>query len=786
MTPTSTYRVQVSPAFDLAATADLAGYLAALGVGCLYTSPLLAAMPGSTHGYDTGDHSSVNPEIGGQAGFDRLSETLTAVGLGLVVDWVPNHAGVAMPQANPAWWDVLANGRASAYARWFDIDFSVGRIRLPVLADTPDALDDLVVDGDRLRYFERCFPIAAGTGGGTAREIHDRQHYQLISWRLAGTELNYRRFFTISDLAGLRVEDPAVFEAVHAVLLRWYDEGRLAGVRIDHPDGLRDPGAYLAELARRMPQAWIVVEKILEPGEALPAEWPVAGSTGYDAMREVCALFVDPSAAGAFEAIETELTGRPVDWPAMVHDGKLAVATERFGAELRRLSRLVEGTPAAGAGPVEGVQAAGALVAEALAEVAACLEVYRCYPHSGSAYLDRAIERATSRRPDLAGLFDQLAPRLRGPGDELSLRFAQLSGAVMAKAVEDMGYYRWTRFVALNEVGGDPSAFGMPVAEFHAAAAARQRDWPASMTALSTHDTKRGEDVRARLAVLSEIPEVWAAAVRRWNRVVEPLDASVANLLWQTVVGAWPASRTRLVDYLVKASREASLRTSWEDPDPGFEANLARVVDQICAEGDLRSDIARFVERIIEPGWSNSLGQKLVAMAMPGIPDVYQGTELWEDSLVDPDNRRPVDFAARWGLLERIEAGWLPPVEHRGAAKLLLVSRLLGLRRARPELFDGYTPVQAGGAAAGHVVAFARTGVVAVATRLPVGLAAAGGWGDTVVEVPASNTSPLVDLLTMRPVEGGRVPVGGLLERYPVALICPADAAGDVVPRAVC
>ncbi|MDG4831279.1 malto-oligosyltrehalose synthase [Solwaraspora sp. WMMD1047] len=785
----ASYRIQVRPDFDLDRTAEVAGYLADLGVSHLYSAPLLAATPGSAHGYDVVDHRAVNPELGGEPARRRLVAALRAAGLGLVIDIVPNHAGVAVPAANPAWWDLLRRGQDSAYATWFDIDWSRGRLVLPVLADTPDALADLrVVDGE-LRYHEHRFPLADGTAGpgDDPAAVHDRQHYRLVSWR-CDDQLNYRRFFAVSGLAGLRVEEPAVFEATHAEPLRWFAAGEVDGIRVDHPDGLRDPAGYLARLRAAAPAAWLLVEKILEYGEELP-DWPVDGTTGYDALAQVCGVFVDPAGEPELTAFDTRFTGRATSWPELTHATKLAAATRLLAAELARLTRLAP-------------EITGA--AEALAELAANFPVYRGYPPHGARQLAAARSEAGRRRPDLAGALDALAARLRDPADELAARFPQYTGAVMAKGVEDTAYYRWSRFIAGNEVGGSPAHFGVAPAEFHRAAARRAQRWPSGMTTLSTHDTKRGEDVRARLAVLAELPDRWTAAVRGWAEQAPLPDPALAHLIWQTVVGAWPISRERLHAYVEKAAREAGVSTSWTEPDVDFERAMHAMVDRIYDEPTLHESVAAFAAGITAPGWTNSLGQKLVQLAMPGVPDVYQGTELWEDSLVDPDNRRPVDFAVRRELLDRIDGGWLPPVDATGAAKLLVVSRTLRLRRDRPELFTGYRPLPVRGPAADHLLAFDRGGAVAVATRLPVGLARRGGWAGTTLRLPdpagavptgsgptgtgpagarspaghaAASGSGAVrrDVFTGRVYSGDEIAVADLLDRYPVALLAPAD-----------
>ncbi|SNT59201.1 (1-_4)-alpha-D-glucan 1-alpha-D-glucosylmutase [Asanoa hainanensis] len=765
-TPTGTYRVQIRPDFTFDDTAALAGYLSDLGASHLYSAPLLTAAPGSAHNYDVVDHRAANPQLGGEPGRQRLVTALRAAKLGFVVDIVPNHAGIAVPQANPAWWDVLRNGRSSAYADWFDIDWSRDRILVPVLGHDGD-LDPLHVRDGELHYYEHRYPIAPGTGAGTPREVHARQHYELVGWQRGDSELNYRRFFAVSSLAGLRVEDPAVFDATHAEVLRWVAAGDVDGIRVDHPDGLRDPVGYLARLRDAAPGVWLVIEKILEYGEDLPA-WPVDGTTGYDALREAGGVFVDPAGEPAFSVLDAALTGVVVSWPELTHACKLEAAHRMFPAELHRLATLAPGLPDAAAG---------------LAELAANFPVYRSYGADGLRHLARARSEAGRRRPDLVPTLDALTARLRDPADELGQRFSQLTGAVMAKGVEDTAYYRWTRFVALNEVGGAPERFGVGVGEFHAAAARRQRTWPLGMTALSTHDTKRSEDVRARLAVLAEVPDRWTGVLREWLAAAPLPDPSFAHLLWQTVVGAWPLTRERLHAYVEKAAREASVSTSWVSPSPVFERALHAVVDQIFDDPALTASVSTFAAELTPAGWSNSLGQKLVQLAMPGVPDVYQGTELWDYSLVDPDNRRPVDFAARSALLARLDGGWEPPVDETGAAKLLVVSRTLRLRRDRPDLFAGYRQVSAFGPAADHVVAFDRGGAIAVATRLPVGLSLRGGWGETYLTLPGNSSVPddsassrrFTDSFTGRVYSGRRVPVSSLLDRYPVALLTPAE-----------
>jgi (1->4)-alpha-D-glucan 1-alpha-D-glucosylmutase len=735
----STYRVQIRPDFDLDATADLVPYLDALGVTHLYSAPLLAATPGSEHGYDVVDPTCTNPELGGRGGLNRLAETLREFDLGLVVDIVPNHLGVSRPETNPAWWSVLRDGRSSPYAAWFDVDWDRGPLIIPVL-DRADAVDDLTIEGDELRYFDHRYPIAPGTLGGTPAEVHARQHYRLIDWRLGNSEVNYRRFFAVSDLAGLRVEGEEVFAATHAEILGWVSDGLIDGLRVDHPDGLRDPGQYLRRLRSAIGSRWLIVEKILEYGEALPADWPVDGTTGYDALRLVCGLFIDPDGEPSFPAFrslrEEELAG------------KRAAGLRLFATELTRLIRL------------EPQLADQANAREALAEIAAQMPVYRSYLPSGRDIIRGALDATWDRYPIEV---DVLSGMLLDERREIAIRFQQYSGAVMAKGVEDTAFYRWNRFVALNEVGGAPDRFGVTPAEFHDAA---RMSGPRSMTTLSTHDTKRGEDVRARLAVLSELGPAWRSTVAAWQQRHPIDDPDIAELLWQTAVGAWPIERERLHAYAEKAAREAATVTTWTAPNRAFEARMHAVIDAMYDDEWLRDSLDDFVAEITPAGWSNSLGQKLVQLTMPGVPDVYQGTEIWDNSLVDPDNRRPVDFVERGYLLADLDSGMVPAIEPSGAAKLLVTSRALRLRRDRPELFTSYQPVVASGPHAAHLLAFDRGGAITAVTRLPTRLAMTGGWAaDDAIALPDGGWR---DELTGAAADGS---ITGLFARYPVALL---------------
>jgi (1->4)-alpha-D-glucan 1-alpha-D-glucosylmutase len=724
----STYRLQLrgpssGSAFTFADAENLLDYLDALGVSHVYLSPILTAVIGSAHGYDVTDPTTVSPELGGAEGLARLSAAARARGIGLIVDIVPNHVGVDQPMQNPWWWDVLRHGRSSSYATFFDIDWDLdeqGRIVLPVLGSDDDVAD-LRVDEDQLRLGDLVLPIAPGTGDGTGPQVHERQHYRLVGWR-SGI-VGYRRFFSITSLAGLRQDDRAVFDTNHAEIARWFREGLVDGVRIDHPDGLSDPTGYLAWLRELLgPTAWIVIEKILAVDEALEPTLPIEGTTGYDALRELGGVFVDPAGAPALTEL-VESAG--VDYhaiPQLLADLKIQVATETLASELGRLRRAI-------------ATAAGTdhpLLPEAVAALLSHIDVYRSDYRGLAAVLPSALAETQAARPELGPALQVLAAALARGGEPTS-RLQQLCGAVTAKAVEDCLFYRDARLVSLNEVGGEPHRFGVGAAEFHHSNATRARLWPQTMTTLSTHDTKRGEDVRARIGVLSQVPSLWTEFVARWELEAPSPDAATGQFLWQNIFGVWPLSgevtdqlRDRLHPYAEKAIREAALHTSWNDPDTVFEDAIHRWLDTVL-DGPVAGQLTELVAQLNPHAASDALGQKLLALTVPGIPDVYQGTELWDDSLVDPDNRRPVDYAARRAALIEL-----------GHPKLRVVATALRLRRSRPDSFVGsdHVPVLANGEASDHVVAFRRGDDVLVAvTRWTVRLAETG-WGNTVLPLP--------------------------------------------------
>jgi len=796
--PLSTYRLQIRESFTLDDAAEVTDYLRDLGVSWAYLSPILEATPGSDHGYDVVDVTRVDPARGGAEGLSRFVQAARAKDLGILIDIVPNHMGVSEPQSNSWWWDVLRQGRASAHAPAFDIDweFGAGKVRVPILgADLAEVIDEISYDptpaddapDGLIRYYDHAFPVAPGTGTDAAASgsrdaieaLLDAQNFELRFWQDEAADLNYRRFFAVTTLAGVRVELPEVFEATHAEILRWVREGLADGLRVDHPDGLVDPGGYLDRLSAALREAsddevgYVLGEKILEHGEALPSWWKTAGTTGYDALAEIDRVLTDPAGEVPLDALDARLRTESdlpalTGWHDLIHDTKRKIADSIQVSEIRR---IVRGLPAELREEFEAE-----VLQDALAEILACFPVYRSYLPAGRAHLDAAAGEAEIRRPELDDVIEKLVPALADTDLEIAWRFQQTTGPVMAKGVEDTAFYRYTRLGSLTEVGGDPGQFALDVHGFHTAQALRHASWPTAMTTLSTHDTKRGEDTRARIAVLAEMPERWAARLEEFRGIASTGHGPFDALLWQAIVGAWPASastpeglkdyRERLHAYAEKAAREASEVTGWWEQDEAFEERMHALVD--AATGPAAERVRAFVDEISADGWSNGLSAKLLQIMGPGVPDVYQGSELWEQSLVDPDNRRAVDFAERRRLLASIDGtdAVRPPIDGTGAAKLLVTSRALRVRNDVP--LDVYRPLEAAGVASDHVVAFDRGGVFAVATRLPHGLRTAGGWRDTVLLLP---DTLVIDVLTGKQYQGGPTRLGELLAKYPVALL---------------
>ncbi len=754
----STYRLQMrGDCFTFADAENLLDYLDELGVSHLYLSPILTAVDGSTHGYDVTDPTTVSEALGGRDGLARLSAAARSRGIGLVVDIVPNHVGVDPPDQNRWWWDVLKHGRDSPYAQYFDIDWALddGRIMLPLLGSDDD-VDGLLVDDDVLRLGELVLPIAPGTGDGTGPQVHDRQHYRLIGWRrgLCG----YRRFFSITSLAGLRQEDRAVFDATHAEVKRWFTEDVVEGVRIDHPDGLSSPAQYLAWLRQAVgPDAWIVIEKILAVDEALELSLPVDGTTGYDALREIGGLFIDPAGRQALTDLVDSTGDDYHAMPELARRLKAEAVTDTLASELGRLCRVIVG--AVGTDHPDLPDAVAALVSH--------IGVYRSDYLALSSVLPIALGETVAERPELAEPLAVIAAAL-AQSMETGVRMQQLCGAATAKSMEDCLFYRDARLVSLNEVGGEPDWFSVSAAEFHQRTAERERLWPQSMTTLSTHDTKRGEDVRARIGVLSQVPSLWAEFVGGWEQRNASPDPQTGLFLLQNVFGVWPADgavtpelRGRLHGYAEKAVREAGTHTSWHDPDADFESAVHSWLDALM-DGPIAAELTTLVGQLDPHARSDSLGQKLVQLTAPGIPDVYQGTELWEDSLVDPDNRRPVDYRTRREALKALSH-----------PKLRVVAAALRLRRDRPDTFTSgaYVPVLAAGSARDHVVAFLRgDDVLAAVSRWTVRLNEIG-WGDTVLPLPAGGWTDRIGGGTFT----GSVPAADLFAGLPVALLERGD-----------
>ncbi|MFC9350810.1 malto-oligosyltrehalose synthase [Arthrobacter sp. NPDC057013] len=767
-TPVSTYRLQIRKGFTLFDAAKTVPYLHSLGVDWVYLSPVLTAEQGSDHGYDVTDPSAVDPERGGPEGLAAVSKAARAAGMGVLIDIVPNHVGVATPVQNPWWWSLLKEGRQSRYAEAFDVDWDLagGRIRLPVLGSDDD-LDQLEIKDGELRYYDHRFPLAEGTytEGDAPRDVHARQHYELIGWRRADNELNYRRFFAVNTLAGVRVEIPAVFDEAHQEVVRWFREDLADGLRIDHPDGLADPEGYLKRLREVTGGAYLLIEKILEPGEQLPASFECEGTTGYDALADVDRVLVDPRGQEPLDRLDASLRGgEPADYQDMIRGTKRRITDGILHSEILRLARLVPGDANV------SIDAG----ADALAEIIAAFPVYRTYLPEGAEVLKEACELAARRRPELDQAIQALQPLLLDTDLELARRFQQTSGMVMAKGVEDTAFFRYNRLGTLTEVGADPTEFAVEPDEFHARLAHRQAELPLSMTTLSTHDTKRSEDTRARISVISEVAGDWEKALNRLRDLAPLPDGPLAALLWQAIAGAWPASRERLQYYALKAAREAGNSTNWTDPVPAFEEKLKAAVDAVFDNPAVRAEVEALVELLEPYGASNSLAAKLVQLTMPGVPDVYQGTEFWDRSLTDPDNRRPFSFDDRRAALEQLDAGDLPASFTDERTKLLVTSRALRLRRDRPELFTGYRPVLASGPAAAHLLAFDRgtaaaPGALTLATRLPYGLEQSGGWRDTAVEL---NTA-MKDELTGAGFGPGAVKIADIFRSFPVALLVP-------------
>ncbi len=871
--PHSTYRLQLHEHFGFDDAAAVAPYLKKLGVSHVYSSPYLQAAPHSMHGYDVVDHRKVNEELGGAPAHERFCKQLSEVGLGQVLDIVPNH--MSLGQENRYWWDVLENGTNSRYAGFFDIDWHSSEERLrekvlvPVLGDqygrvlrdggvkikrqgsgfvietagqflpiSPTTLPLILAKAadragsDTLRFLSASFgrlPSAEEWDRWklnardrdkrvlqsllerlckeeveTCREIDrvvdemngdsdaldellSQQSYRLSYWKAADQQLGYRRFFDVNTLIGVRMEREYVFEETHALILRWLREGVLDGVRIDHPDGLRDPLQYLQRLRERAPDAWIIGEKILEPGEWLRENWPIQGTSGYDFMNQAIGLLVNPEGLSRLGEHYAAFTGDTASFPVTAHDKKLNVTQEALGSDVNRLaSSFVEICEA----NREFRDFTRAEIRRAIREFASCFAIYRTYvvpqrkeiTDEDCATIAKAAECAKDNRLDIDGsLFDFMSDvlQMKVVGEkeaEFVYRFQQFTSPVMAKGVEDTAFYCYNRLAALNEVGGNPACSGFSLQDFHHYNSTMQKTFPETMLALSTHDTKRADDVRARLAVLSEDPDGFFHAAQRWQGMTagyrsEEVDAGTLWFLYQTLIGAWPLTLDRLKNYMQKATREAKLRTSWVANNAEYEDALNLYLDALLEDKAFLADLEAYVDSITRAGQINSLTQTLLKHTSPGVPDLYQGGELWDLSLVDPDNRRPVDYKLRSRYLDELASLDLAEIMRRmdeGLPKLLVVHQALTLRLEHPEWFGpdaAYTPLMAEGAEAERVIAYLRADAV---------LTVAPRWTQ---DAPVSQAHMKLpqgqwrDRFTGKTFAGGDLAVASLLVEFPVALL---------------
>ncbi|KQU49732.1 malto-oligosyltrehalose synthase [Sphingomonas sp. Leaf339] len=789
MTPRATYRLQLHKDFTFADAVKIVPYLDQLGISHAYLSPITTATKGSTHGYDVIDPTAINPELGGEEGYRALVSALREHGMGVVIDIVPNHMGVA--GGENAWWnDVLVHGQASEFADVFDIDWS-RPVVLPVLGDPlPKALADdaIAIEGNEVvAYGEHRFPLRPDDHGSTAtgdelEALLERQHYRLAWWRTADDELNWRRFFTVNDLAGVRVGQESVFERTHALYFRLWREGLIDGVRIDHVDGLTDPAGYCRRLRTRfdeMPRddarAIIWIEKILGAGEPLATDWGVDGTSGYDFMEEVAALLHDPAGEAPLATAWADLSGRSATFEPEELQARQDELAWQFEGQLkgcvRAFATLAESDPNNVLTP--------AMLRRAIERLLWVFPVYRTYglgdtaPASDAAIREQARERVAPLIPPGEDfVVDAVLAWLagEGPGDtalaaDAVRRFQQLSAPVAAKGVEDTAFYRYGRLLSRNDVGFDADRFARTIEEFHDAMAIRAKAWPLALLATATHDHKRGEDVRARLAVLSEMPDRWLAHVACWNELaaapLEGVDPADAYMLYQTLYGAWPdglavddadglaAFAERVNGWQEKALREGKLRSSWEAPQEEYESRCKALTDTLLDPTQsvaFLADLADLRAATAQPAMAGILAQTALRLTVPGVPDTYQGTEFLDLSLVDPDNRRPVDYTARTDEL----AGERSP-------KLALIADLLTLRRDHPALFThgDYTPVAATGTRAAHVLVFTRRAegkrlFVAVGLHLAE-LAGDDWWGDTAVVMDGA-TMRMADLFSDRTV----------------------------------
>ena len=830
-TPVTTYRLQMGSTLTFDDARRLVPYLRDLGVTDVYLSPVLAAAPGSTHGYDVVDHTRISEAMGGRAGLERLAADVHKAGMGLVLDIVPNH--MAVP--TPAWhnlplWSVLRDGPDSPYASWFDVPIEAP-ILMPVLgarigkvlADEQLVLERMIVPteperGEQwvLRYFDHVFPVAEGTQSLPMHVLVGRQHYRLAYWKVGDAETNYRRFFDVGTLAAIRVEEPEVFAGSHELVLDLLRTGTVDALRVDHPDGLADPTGYLNQLWEATDGAWIVAEKILAPDEPLPVCWHVAGTTGYGASWRIDQLQVDQGGATRLGGLMHELTGQgPIDYERVVEQAKREIINGSLAAEVNRLARLLDELT------VQDVR----LRDHTLHDLRACVvelliaaRRYRAYVRPGqaadpdqAAVLHADAERARFRlEADQSETLDMVVALLLGEPvgsegltasplrTEAVIRFQQVCGAVTAKGVEDTAFYRWTHLTSLTEVGGDPSGFALGADEAHAWADRVQDLWPCTMVTSTTHDTKRGEDVRARLDVLASYAEEWTDMIRRLRAATEDarptdLDGRTENLLWQTLWGTWapdsddPMTAERLTAYLIKASREQKGWTTWSAPDIDREQGLTDYATHLLTDPDTANELNAFAALTAKDVSSIILANKAMTLTWLGVADIYQGSELTRTSLVDPDNRRAVDYDGEGGLramLSQDSAGSSPRTLDQ--EKLRLTHRLAQLRAERPDTFvgprSGYRTVPV---TTSHAFAYARLldeepDVVVIVRRLGRRLRRLGGWREESVVLPDGQWT---EVLTEQSIDGGAQRLADVVGDLPVVVLARDRQAGRADTR---
>jgi (1->4)-alpha-D-glucan 1-alpha-D-glucosylmutase len=789
--PVSTYRVQFNRDFRFADALRIIPYLDELGITDLYASPILKARPGSLHGYDVTDPTQLNPELGTPEEFDELCRELQARHMGLLLDIVPNHMAASLE--NPWWFDVLEKGEGSPYAPFFDVNWDSTKVLLPILGKPyGEALESrelkLKMENGRaiVQYYEHKLPIAAGAeylSADAVDRVLSQQHYRLAYWRKAADSINYRRFFDISDLVGLRIERDDVFHATHKYVVNLIHTGKVTGLRLDHIDGLLDPFQYL----KRLPKSYVITEKILDADERLPSNWRIQGTSGYDFLNFLNGAFIDREGFSKLEKAYQDFTGLHETRASALRRCKQQIMEDLFAGELstlvHRLTELAQDDRHARDIRVEELR-------KAFISVTASLPVYRTYirdehvPERDRLYIDHAIIAAGSGPPfDFLRRVFLIQPawylqNRKQDYVDFVMHWQQFTGPLMAKGLEDTAFYVHNPLVSINEVGGGSNGpdtyFG--VEQFHRRNLARHTRWPHTMNATSTHDTKRSEDARTRINVLSEVPDEWARCLRRWRRM-NPITAPDANeqaLIYQSMLGAWPIEPERLKQYVTKALREAKTHTSWTDLNEGYEKSVLCFVDSLYGNEAFLKDFTRLQKKLAYFGALSSLAQLVLKMTSPGVPDFYRGTEIWDLSLADPDNRRAVDFSSRTQMLEELKQA--PDLRQLlkhwpdGRLKMFVTRTLLHFRRGQQKLFSEgqYIPIRVTGVQADHVIAFARRlhdawCIVAVprlcASLTRVGSAPIGEkvWGDTRIELPKGAPSSGQDIFTNMEVSAGRV-----------------------------